>query len=242
MEKMKDRIGAIPFGSDEDAVLKKLFISHASEDKEAVAKPLAEALIYNGFMVWYDEFSLFLGDSLRARIDEGLRECDYAVIVLSKAFFEKHWTIEELDGVAALENVRRGKVLLPIWHEVNHVDISRYSPTLAGKKGISTDDGIEPVVRSIIAALNATAMSRFVRRLDLHEARVRETFYSNRALAAASSTDDWSRWIDLRKLPGVKWVDLWDGLRDEFERLDKEEAESRKPQPKRAKKTPKKGD
>lgn len=35
-----------------------VFISHASEDKEEVARPLAEALRKNGLSVWYDEFEL----------------------------------------------------------------------------------------------------------------------------------------------------------------------------------------
>ena len=42
-----------------------VFISHASEDKEEVARPLAEALRKNGLSVWYDEFELKIGDSLR---------------------------------------------------------------------------------------------------------------------------------------------------------------------------------
>ncbi len=35
-----------------------VFISHASEDKEEVARPLAEVLRRNGLSVWYDEFEL----------------------------------------------------------------------------------------------------------------------------------------------------------------------------------------
>ena len=35
-----------------------VFISHAAEDKEEVARPLAEVLRRNGLSVWYDEFEL----------------------------------------------------------------------------------------------------------------------------------------------------------------------------------------
>ena len=42
-----------------------LFICHASEDKEVVARPLAEYLREKGYRVWYDEFSLKIGDSLK---------------------------------------------------------------------------------------------------------------------------------------------------------------------------------
>lgn len=79
------------------------FISHASEDKEAVARPLADELKARGFRVWLDEFELRLGDSLRAKIDEGLRVSRFGVVILSPAFFSKRWPQQELNGLAARE-------------------------------------------------------------------------------------------------------------------------------------------
>jgi hypothetical protein len=49
----------------------EVFISHASEDKDAVVRPFAEALEARGLKVWYDEFTLRVGDSLRQSIDRG---------------------------------------------------------------------------------------------------------------------------------------------------------------------------
>jgi hypothetical protein len=49
-----------------------VFISHASEDKAQLARPLASALNDRGISVWYDELSLKMGDSLRSSIDFGL--------------------------------------------------------------------------------------------------------------------------------------------------------------------------
>ena len=43
-----------------------VFISHASEDKDNVARPLAQALRAEGYRVWFDEFTLTVGDGLRA--------------------------------------------------------------------------------------------------------------------------------------------------------------------------------
>ena len=48
-----------------------VFISHASEDKDTVVRPLANALLQRGLKVWYDEFELKIGDSLRRKIDKG---------------------------------------------------------------------------------------------------------------------------------------------------------------------------
>jgi hypothetical protein len=40
------------------------FISHATEDKEKLVKPLAMALRKRGFRIWYDQFEMRVGDSL----------------------------------------------------------------------------------------------------------------------------------------------------------------------------------
>ncbi len=59
------------------------FISHASEDKEEFVRPLAEHLNRNGLKVWYDEFTLKPGDSIRRSIDFGIKSSRYAIVVLS---------------------------------------------------------------------------------------------------------------------------------------------------------------
>jgi hypothetical protein len=59
-----------------------IFISHAWEDKEDIARPLAEALIAAGLRVWYDEFELTVGDSLGRSIDRGLRDSRYGSVKL----------------------------------------------------------------------------------------------------------------------------------------------------------------
>ena len=78
-----------------------VFISHASEDKEAIARPLYEALKARGLSVWFDEAELTLGDSLRRKIDDGLARCRYGIVILSPRFLEKEWPQRELDGLVA---------------------------------------------------------------------------------------------------------------------------------------------
>ena len=48
-----------------------LFISTASE-KDSVVRDLANALTAEGLRVWFDEFTLSIGDSLQQKIDRGL--------------------------------------------------------------------------------------------------------------------------------------------------------------------------
>src|SRR3984957_5042114 len=126
-----------------------VFISHATEDKQDLVRPLALALQGKGVAVWYDEFSLKLGDSLRASIDYGLANSRFGVVVLSKKFFAKHWPVQELNGLATRE-VRDTKVILPIWHKVNFDEVSHFSPMLADKLATPSDVGIDKIVEDIL--------------------------------------------------------------------------------------------
>jgi len=113
------------------------FISHASEDKEEFVRPLAEALKEAGYDIWYDEFALSVGDSLRRTIDKGLAASRYGIVVLSSAFFAKNWPQYELDGLVAKE-MEGEKVVLPIWHKVSKDEVMSYSPSLTDKVAINS--------------------------------------------------------------------------------------------------------
>ena len=114
-----------------------VFISHASEDKDAVVRPLAHALQAAGLSVWYDEFALRIGDSLRRKIDAGLARSRFGIVVLSQAFFGKGWPEYELDGLVT-RAVTGEQILLPIWHNVSKQEVIRYSPSLADKLARNT--------------------------------------------------------------------------------------------------------
>jgi hypothetical protein len=133
-----------------------VFICHASEDKEAVARPLAEALQKRGLRVWYDEFTLKMGDSLRRTIDRGLNESTYGIVILSKAFFIKEWPQKELDGLDARERDGK-KVILPIWHDLTEVDVRKYSPMLAGRLAAQTKDGMRHTVDMVMEVFGENA-------------------------------------------------------------------------------------
>lgn len=116
-----------------------VFISHASEDKDEVARPLAEALRNNGLSVWYDEFELRIGDSLRRKIDKGIANSNFGVIVISRDFISKGWTNYELDGLIT-RAVNGEQTMLPVWHNVTKREVINYSPSLADKLARSTTD------------------------------------------------------------------------------------------------------
>jgi hypothetical protein len=112
-----------------------LFISHASEDKDAIVRPLATILERLSVRVWYDEFSLQLGDSLTASIDKGLQESRYGLVVLSKAFLSKKWPEYEYRSLMTRE-IDGERVILPLWYDVTKDDIKNFSLYLADIKAL----------------------------------------------------------------------------------------------------------
>lgn len=127
------------------------FISHATEDKATIARPLACVLATCKFRVWFDETSLSVGDSLRAGIERGLRESRYGVVILSPYFLRNQWTQDELSGFWARET-QRTKVLLPIWHNIDRKTLVKRAPMLADRQAVNTERGLRHVARKLIEA------------------------------------------------------------------------------------------
>ena len=130
-----------------------VFICHAGEDKEAVARPLEEALTTRGWSVWLDELELTVGDSISGHIEAALARSRFGVVVLSPAFFIKQWPQRELAGLAAREVDAGSKVILPVWHRVDSHYIVQRAPILADRIGALTSAGIEDVADKISLAL-----------------------------------------------------------------------------------------
>ena len=115
------------------------FVSYASEDKEAVARPLAESLQESGLTVWFDDAELRIGDSLRRKIDEGLARSRFGIVVLSETFFSKGWPQYELDGMIT-RSVSGEQSVLPILHDLSRDQLRKHSPSLADMIARSTSD------------------------------------------------------------------------------------------------------
>ncbi|MFH0887591.1 MAG: toll/interleukin-1 receptor domain-containing protein [Planctomycetota bacterium] len=130
-----------------------VFICHASEDKESIANLLAKKLRELDVAVWYDEFTLKLGDGLRQKIDQGLASSKYGVVILSPDFFKKNWPKKELDGLFAKE-LQGNKVILPIWHNIDHDEIMKYSPMIADKLAVKSSDGVEVIITKILEVVH----------------------------------------------------------------------------------------
>jgi hypothetical protein len=116
-----------------------VFVSHAFEDKESFVDEFVAEMEKIGFKVWYDTQRLQWGDSMRERIDNGLRKSRYGIVVLSPNYIAEHkyWTKTELNALFQLETVN-GKTILPIWHDLTKKQVVEYSPMIADRKAMTT--------------------------------------------------------------------------------------------------------
>lgn len=136
-----------------------VFVSYASEDREAVARPLALLLEQLGLTVWYDETALRVGDRLNQRIQEGLAKCRYGVVILSHSFFAKRYPQWELDGLIQRE-LDGDDLILPLWRDVNAQDVRRFSPSLADRIAAKWQDGIHIVATELIRVVSPELYDR----------------------------------------------------------------------------------
>jgi hypothetical protein len=108
------------------------FISHDSKDKEHIARPIAQKLSSRLCTVWYDEYSMKVGDSLRNSIEKGIKETKKCIIILTPNFLNNPgWTKKEFESIFTREMIFEEKIILPIWHKVTKEEVYEYSPSLA---------------------------------------------------------------------------------------------------------------
>ena len=117
------------------------FISHDSRDRELVTEKIAFKLQSMLCPVWYDEFTLKIGDNLRESIEKGLKECKKCILILSPNFLSnKGWTKKEFDSIFTREVLEEKNLVLPVWYNVSEDDVYNYSPSLLNIKGIQWDE------------------------------------------------------------------------------------------------------
>jgi hypothetical protein len=128
------------------------FICHASEDKNEFVRPLAHYLIKNGAKVFYDEFSIRLGDSLSEKINLGLSQCNCAIVVLSKYFFMKAWTNAELQAIFQRHISKKSKLII-LYHQITHEEVLEALPLLADIYAADTTEGIPTIASEIFKSV-----------------------------------------------------------------------------------------
>lgn len=80
------------------ASVPQVYLAHASEDHEVLARPLAERMMAEGIEVWLDEWEIGSGESLRRKMEEGLSGCTHFVVLLTRNALGKPWVETEIDA------------------------------------------------------------------------------------------------------------------------------------------------
>lgn len=129
------------------------FISHDSRDKD-YARELAIELQKIMCPVWFDEFTLNVGDSLRESIEKGIKECAAVVVVLSPHFLANPgWTKVEFNSIFTRELVEGQNLILPVWKGVGKKEVFDYSPTLLDRLALRESEGIQQIASRLRKAI-----------------------------------------------------------------------------------------
>lgn len=139
-----------------------IFISHASEDKEAIARPLAKALLRRRYNVFLDELVIKMGDSITESINKGLSKAKYGIVIISPTFLHKNWTKAELNSLANMY-VSANKKILPIWHHISYEDIVNQIPLIADLKAVDSSEGLDYIVEEIIKVIGASTHKSYLK-------------------------------------------------------------------------------
>lgn len=117
-----------------------VFISHANKDKEGLIDELYESLNRLGIKIFYDKESLIWGDEWKKQILNGVSKAEFAIIVISKNFFDREWTEKELTQFLNRQNKNGQKLILPILHNISMKQLKNKYPGIADIQAINSKD------------------------------------------------------------------------------------------------------
>lgn len=119
---------SVPIYKTKDMTTYDVFISHANKDKIEYVDELKESLDKLKIKIFYDKDSLEWGDNWKQRILNGVKESEFAIIVISENFFDREWTEKELNEFLNRQNRNGQKIILPILHNITIEQLqSKYS-------------------------------------------------------------------------------------------------------------------
>lgn len=134
--------------------MKDVFLCHASEDKTGVVLPIFEALKASSISCWLDQAEINWGDSLIEKINEGLANSRYVIVVLSERFLSKRWPQRELNAVLNIEASTGDTKVLPL--VVGSIDLQEIFPLLNDKLYLTWSGDPSEIVKAIEPKLRAS--------------------------------------------------------------------------------------
>lgn len=131
------------------------FLSYASEN-EQIASEIVGSLKSKGFKIWYAPLTLNVGEKLLDSIEDGLKNSNSGILLISKEYINKGWTNYELD-ILLRDYIEKSKNLFPIWHEISREAIDAWHRGLAGICALDTNLGLPMLSSKLTHALSKFA-------------------------------------------------------------------------------------
>ncbi len=133
--------------------LRDVFLCHAWDDRQGVAKELHDLLEARGVRVWFSEKDLGLGVPMMRAIDKGLVNSRVGIVLVTPAMLRRL----PAEGVAdkELSALLRRERLVPVVHETTYEELEKVSLLLASRAGLSTAEEPMADVAAKIAELAA---------------------------------------------------------------------------------------
>ena len=131
--------------------MRDVFLCHAWDDRQGVAKELHDLLEAAGVKVWFSEKDVVLGSSLLREIDKGLAKSRVGVVLVTPSFLNR----VRGEGIAdkELSALLARDLLVPIVHNTTYEALRDVSPLLGSRSGLSTAEDPMAVVATKLAEL-----------------------------------------------------------------------------------------
>ena len=133
--------------------LRDVFLCHAWDDRQGVAKELHDLLELRGVSVWFSEKDVGLGVPLLRAIDKGLANSRVGIVLVTPALLRRL----PAEGIAdkELSALLARDRLVPIVHETTYEALREVSPLLGSRSGLSTAEDTLANVAAKLAELVA---------------------------------------------------------------------------------------
>jgi hypothetical protein len=118
--------------------LRQIFLCHAWDDRQGVAKDLCDLLEARNVSVWFSENDIMLGEPFLRAIDKGLAKSRIGIVLVTPALLKRLPTAGTADRELSVLLAR--DQLVPILHNTTYDALRDVSPMLASRNGLETSE------------------------------------------------------------------------------------------------------
>ena len=133
--------------------ISKVFISYSHKDKPFVSKLVAD-LASMGAKVWVDLIEMKVGDSIVKKIQDGIEDSEWLIVVLSPDSVDSGWVTKELSAALFNELEREQVYVLPLLYRECKIPLLLRDKLYADFTS-SYDDGLRSLANRITPDIDA---------------------------------------------------------------------------------------